>query len=214
MNDWYLDDVEKAAHAHPESFFIPSKKERQSLVIGKLVQLHFVLNNPEKSEPRAERMWVSISKVLPFWQGYEGELDDEPLYIKGLHSGEKIKFQPKHVGQIYVTKDDPYWLDIYEKYALVSNMVFEGKKIVRFLYREKPDREEDSGWRLFSGYETDEYNGDAKNVRLCKIGWLVDFDATLLEVFKNDYNNAFERKSKETKWNQVQDWLPLQEEKN
>lgn len=211
MVDWFLDDVEKAAQAHPDSFFIPSKKERQNQVVGKQVQLHFVLANPTEKEPRAERMWVTISKVLPFGQGYEGILDNQPQYIKDLNHGDKIKFQPRHIGQVFMTRDDPRWLDIHDRVALVSKLVFDGDKTVRFLYREKPDNEKDSGWRLFSGNETEEYNNDASNMRLCNIGWLVDFDPSLLEVFKNDLAVAFERKNKKAGWRQIQDWRPSEE---
>ena len=212
MVDWYLDDVEEAAESHPDSFFIPSEKERQNQVIGRQVQLHFIRTNPSGNEPRAERMWVRISKVFPLGQGYEGVLENQPRYIKGLHAGDIIEFQPRHIGQVIVSRDDHRWLDISDKFALVSKSVFEGDSTVRFLYREKPDNEKDSGWRLFSGNETEEYNNDANNIRLCNIGWLIDFDPSLLELFKHDFDVAFERESKTSKWKQIQDWQPSAEE--
>lgn len=212
MSNWHLDDVEKAAQAFPDSFFIPSKEEKQSLVAGKRVQLHFILDNPKEKEPRAERMWVTISKVLLLKQGYEGVLNNQPKYIKGLKAGDKIKFQPKHIAQVFIARDDPNWLNIHEKFALVSKMIFEEDKVVRFLYREKPDREEDSGWRIFSGTESDEYNNDANNIQLCNIGWLIDFDPTLLEVFKNNFDIAFERENKASPWKQVKDWSASEDE--
>ena len=212
MSEWFLADVEKAAETDPDSFFIPSEKERQNQVVGKLVQLHFMLSNPSEKEPRAERMWVTISKVLPSKNGYEGVLENQPRYIKGLNAGDIIKFRPRHIGQVIVPRNDPRWLDIGDRVALVSKLVFEGDKTIRFMYRERPDNEKDSGWRLFSGNETDEYNSDAENIRLCNISWLVDWDPSLLEIFKNKFDAAFERKSKRAKWRQVQDWRPSEEE--
>jgi hypothetical protein len=211
MVDWFLDDVEKAAQADPDSFFIPSQKERQKQAVGNQVKLHFVLANPDEKEPRAERMWVTISKVLPLRQGYKGVLDNEPQYIKGLHAGDIIKFQSRHIAQVLLSREDPRWLDGSDKIALVSKLVFEGDKAIRFLYREKPDREQDSGWRLFTGQETDEYINNANNIRLCNLGWLVDFDPSLLEVFKNDLDVAFERESRTSKWSKVEDWQPSEE---
>ncbi len=39
---------------------------------------------------------------------------------------------------------------------------------IRFLYREKADRGQDSGWRMFIGLESDEYNNDLSNIELLK----------------------------------------------
>jgi hypothetical protein len=75
--------------------------------------------------------------------------------------------------------------------------------------REKPDREEDSGWRLFSGQESDEETNDPANIRNCNVYWLSDWDPTLIGVFrKGKAGNAFERRKKEYPWQLVEDWEP------
>ena len=38
----------------------------------------------------------------------------------------------------------------------------QGKK-VRFMYREQPDNDSDSGWRFMAGYESDDYMKDPSN---------------------------------------------------
>ena len=45
-------------------------------------------------------------------------------------------------------------------YVLATRMLVEGKKKVRFMYRETPDNSQDSGWRFFCGEEDDEYVHD------------------------------------------------------
>lgn len=42
-------------------------------------------------------------------------------------------------------------------YALASKWLVENNMKVRFMYREEPDDTSDSGWRFFSGDESDEY---------------------------------------------------------
>ena len=54
------------------SFFIPSLNERQEQKKGDLVRLHFILNNPSESSPRAEKMWVEIAEKKLFSKKYIG----------------------------------------------------------------------------------------------------------------------------------------------
>ena len=42
---------------------------------------------------------------------------------------------------------------------MVSKLITEKGNKPMFMYREKRTRNEDSGWRIFSGFETDEYLG-------------------------------------------------------
>ena len=79
-----------------------------------------------------------------------------------------------------------------------------------FLYREKPDKEDDSGWRMFTGSESDEYANDPKNIATINIGFLLDQDPSLLEPLKGSYGLAFERKDKKQPWKKVKDWKPME----
>ena len=47
--------------------------------------------------------------------------------------------------------------------CIVTNTVAKQGEPVGFLYREAPVFENDSGWRFFSGDETDEYTDDPDN---------------------------------------------------
>ncbi|MDR3208637.1 MAG: DUF2185 domain-containing protein [Rickettsiales bacterium] len=42
----------------------------------------------------------------------------------------------------------------------------ENNGVIKFLYREKPDNEDDSGWRMFTGLEDDDYANDPKNIKM------------------------------------------------
>ena len=79
---------------------------------------------------------------------------------------------------------------------------------IRFIYREQPNNNEDSGWRIFTGNESEEYTNDYKNIQIMKIVDLLARDNTLFEPIKNGKYIAFERNEKESKWTIVEDWHP------
>lgn len=210
MKVWELEDIEVANRNSTDKFFIPLLEERCNQKIGDQVRLHFLINNPKQDEPRAERMWVEITKVTKFLGSlkYAGVLTNQPAFISGLNLGDRIEFSPKHIAQTIIKKDSPFWIDSAEKKALVSKMCLEKDCNIRFLYREKPDRDEDSGWRMFSGLEDDDYTNDISNIRIMNVGYLLDIDPSLLEPLKGGYGCAYERENKESQWIKVENWEP------
>jgi hypothetical protein len=206
MASWHLENVEITAEKNPRSFFIPSLDERRRQKPGDIVRLHFVLKDEGPDLPRAERMWVEITEGLSADGNYAGILTNQPVHIKDLQLEESLQFKPCHIARTYIGKDDPRWIECGEKGALVSKMVFDKNEILRFAYREKPDREEDSGWRFFAGHEDDEYANDSKNIRICNVRWLVDFDPSIDEFIRDDYGAVFERQTIKYDWIRVIDW--------
>ena len=222
---WELEDVEEAARASA-TFFIPSAEERRSLPVGKLVRLHFVVLGRKEGEPRAERMWVEVETArgggMAGARGaermggvgapaggegrYLGYLTNRPSVIEGLAPGDLIEFAAQHVARVYIEKDDPSWFANAERAALVSESVFED--CCRWLFQEAPDREDDSGWRLFAGTETPEQLEDVGRIRVCNVGWLCDFDPTLRELLRREDRVAFERPGRDAPWRRVEDWVP------
>ncbi|MDR1316328.1 MAG: DUF2185 domain-containing protein [Spirochaetales bacterium] len=87
-------------------------------------------------------------------------------------------------------------------------MYFENNVIINFLYREEPDNKDDSCWRMFTGSEDDDYANDPQNIKMVKVGYLLDKDPGLLEPLKNGYNAAYERDNEKTKWKKIEDWMP------
>lgn len=172
MKSWELEDVEGTAHKNSDTFFIPSKEERNSKKKGDLVRLHFLLKEPREGEPRAERMWVKISRSKNLLGKYFGILTNQPAFITDLSAGDEIEFYPKHIAQTIIQRDDPGWIESFERMALVSKMCLDKDEVIRFMYREEPDREQDSGWRIFTGNESDEYTNDSQNIQIINVGYL------------------------------------------
>lgn len=187
-----LEDVEKAARENPESFFIPSKEERKSQRAGDSVRLHFRLRNPSAGEPQAERMWVTITQEQGFLKPYKGVLENSPAFIEDLEQGAEVTFKACHIARTIIKKGDPRWIDGANLKALVSEMCFAAGECVRFIYRQGADREGDSGWRLFTGHETEEYNDDPKNVRIVEVG----ICSTATRLYYNLSKKASEQFSK------------------
>ncbi|MGV3504715.1 MAG: immunity protein Imm33 domain-containing protein [Adhaeribacter sp.] len=206
MKSWELENIEITAKENPETFFIPSKEERDRQKVGDEVRLHFIIKNQQEDEPQAERMWVCITRKKGLFSNYKGVLTNRPLYIKDLVEGDEIEFSSKHIAQTIIRKDSPYWIDSAEQSALVSNKCLEPGGVIRFLYREATDRKEDSGWRMFSGLEDDDYANNEENISIVNIGFLLDKDPMLLVPLKGEVGAVFEREDKDKPWQVVKDW--------
>jgi hypothetical protein len=213
MPTWNLEDVVAAARMNPETFFIPSFEERCAVEIGRLARLHFVLSSPGPDDPRAERMWVEVENRQGVGAStrYRGALTNEPVYIRDLRAGDKVEFGPDHIARLLLPCDHPDALEVGEKSALVSAKVLEPGAVARFAYREAPDRDEDSGWRLFVGGESDEYANDVRHIRICNVYWLADRDPSLRQILNAPEGHAFERPNESTSWTRVLDWEAEQE---
>ncbi|WP_328452497.1 DUF2185 domain-containing protein [Amycolatopsis sp. NBC_00438] len=85
------------------------------------------------------------------------------------------------------------WFGDLAKLALVSARVARDGAPVTWLHREAPDNEEDSGWRVFAGDETQEYVDDAANCRLLPLRELIRADPGLEELLGHPAPAAFER---------------------
>ena len=205
-----LEDVEKTAKENPETFFIPSEEERKAQRIGYSVRLHFWLKDPAPGQPQAERMWVTITQEQGLFRPYKAVLENAPAFIEDLKPGMEITFKPCHIARTIIKKGDPRWINCANLKAFVSEMCFVKGECVRFLYREHPDREEDSGWRMFTGHETDEYSNDPKNIRIVDVGFMLERDPSLLQPLKEGMGAAFERRTRDERWNKITDWSPAE----
>lgn len=64
---------------------------------------------------------------------------------------------------------------------------------VRFMYRENPDNEIDSGWRFMSGYEDDEYMENPNNLAIYDVNTIVNYDPTIIPFLDAKVGLAFEK---------------------
>ncbi|WP_339249183.1 DUF2185 domain-containing protein [Paenibacillus sp. FSL P2-0089] len=204
--EWTLEDVEETSRLHPESFFIPARQERETQGTGRMVRLHFMLTQPAEGQPRAERMWVEITGRDPVTGRYTGLLTNTPGVIQSLQLGDPVEFEPRHIAQTILREGDPAWVEAGEKAGMVTRQCLTPGSGVRWMYREAPTREEDSGWRLFTGEEDNAYLSDPKNTAIMNVYDLIDRDPSLLEPFKGAVGTAFERSGPGAAWVEVKNW--------
>jgi hypothetical protein len=97
-----LEDGEQYHREAPNTFVIPPKVARAALRPGQIVKLMF--NIKADGESQVERMWV----VVKGKEGdiYVGVLDNQPLATKKIRPGMRIRFQPRHIINIYPQRAD------------------------------------------------------------------------------------------------------------
>ena len=66
-------------------------------------------------------------------------------------------------------------------------------KRVRFMYREAPDNEIDSGWRFLSGSESDEYMNDASKHGVYDVNTIANYDPDIVPFLNAPVGAAYER---------------------
>jgi uncharacterized protein YegJ (DUF2314 family) len=98
---WNLESAVAMNAAHPDTFLIPSARERHNLRVGDYVKITFS-SVDESTIP--ERMWVEVVKVGP-GRRYAGRLDNEPFYLTGLQLHDIIAFKPDHVTSVTLREE-------------------------------------------------------------------------------------------------------------
>lgn len=82
-----------------------------------------------------------------------------------------------------------------EKFGFVfaTRMLVDGKRKVRYMYREKTSNPQDSGWRFFCGDEDDQYVNDPDNIAIYDINTILEIDKDILPYLNSSTGIAFER---------------------
>jgi hypothetical protein len=77
---------------------------------------------------------------------------------------------------------------------------------VRFMYREAPDNEFDSGWRFMSGFEDDTYMDDPDNLAIYDVNTIANYDPSIVPLLDAPEGSAFEKTSESERFLAVADW--------
>jgi hypothetical protein len=197
MGSWRLTNSEKLAEENKYTFYKPSKKILENLEVGNIVKLTFEFKSINSEHPSAERMWVKITEIK---EGkFKGLLDNNPFYIHELYAGDEITFEYRHIIDHDLELSEPSLSSKYFDRCLVTRKVFYDNAPINYLYREEPmeiDKERDyidTGWRFFSGDESDEYMDDADNTCLISLGAVLSKDDSFIELLESEIGTSFER---------------------
>ena len=82
-------------------------------------------------------------------------------------------------------------------YVYASKMLVDNKRKVRFMYHEKGDNVQDSGWRFFCGDEDDEYVNNPDNIGIYDINTILEIDKSITPFLYEPVGTALERKNEQ-----------------
>jgi hypothetical protein len=77
---------------------------------------------------------------------------------------------------------------------------------VRFMYREAPADDIDSGWRFMSGFEDDAYMDNPSNLAIHDVNTIANYDPSILPFLGAPEGSAFEKTQESERFLAVTDW--------
>ncbi|MDO5073029.1 MAG: DUF2185 domain-containing protein [Neisseria animaloris] len=91
--------------------------------------------------------------------------------------------------------------------CIASKTITENGEPVGFMYRESAVFDNDSGWRFFSGNETDEYTQDPDNFTVCNLSDITRHHPVTGDFIGQTEGTAWEADGKGS-FRAVEDWQP------
>lgn len=77
--------------------------------------------------------------------------------------------------------------------AIASDRITVDGQPVGFMYRESPDNPRDSGWRFFSGTESQEYMSESGNFAMYDVNTIANYDPGIVAYLDAPVGSAFGR---------------------
>lgn len=189
MPSWHLADAGELAAQYPYTFYKPSPETIAKIAVGENVKLIFSFQSDAPDAPSAERMWVLVDEIGVDGR-FKGRLDNTPAHIRDLKADDPLEFEVRHI--IATEHHEPG--DIVERYikrCFVTNRVLRDGRPPVYLYREDPDYDDDSGWRITANDETDEYMDDAENSAYVSLGAVLNVNDSFVGLLDSPTGSAF-----------------------
>lgn len=98
--------------------------------------------------------------------------------------------------------------------CLTTRKIWDEKEPVRYMYREEPDNNLDSGWRLLAGTETNRYMNDPDNSIRVRTESVVALDSAITPYLDAPFNTEFERLEGKDEFKQINSGLFNEENKD
>lgn len=188
---WRLADGQALADEFPYTFHKPSTQAIAALTPGDEVKLIFEFDSDSVDAPHAERMWVEIRARQK--NAFSGVLDNDPACIKDLAAGDPVDFEARHIIQVSIEDPVPAASDRYLARCFVTHKVLHDGAGIGYLYREEPEYEDDSGWRIMAGDETEDYMDDSGNIHWVSLGAVLRADDGFVDLLDAPVGAAYER---------------------
>lgn len=82
---------------------------------------------------------------------------------------------------------------------------------VRFMYREAPGNQRDSGWRFMSGFEDDAYMDNLSNHGIYDVNTIANHDPSIIPFLTSHAGSAFEKAPESEGFSVVTGWDAVEE---
>ena len=77
--------------------------------------------------------------------------------------------------------------------CLATDQIVVDFQKVGYMYRERPSNPNDSGWRFFSGNESEAYMSDLSNSGVYSLNTIANYYPEIIPFLEKDYPCSFER---------------------
>ncbi len=77
---------------------------------------------------------------------------------------------------------------------------------VRFMYRDEPEHEHDSGWRFLSRLEDDEYMNEPAHHAIYDVNTIANYDPSVIPLLAAPVGSAYEKQETDGPFELVIDW--------
>jgi hypothetical protein len=77
--------------------------------------------------------------------------------------------------------------------CFATDMIVVDGHLVGYMYRQKPDRPVDSGWRFLAGTESDAYLEDLNHTAIYDVNTIANYDPSIIPYLTAPVGSAFER---------------------
>lgn len=91
-------------------------------------------------------------------------------------------------------------------FVFATKMIVEGRRKVRFMYREQSDDPNDSGWRFFCGDEDQKYADNPDNIGIYDVNTILEIDDSILPLLDSPFGTAFEREDENALFTESEDF--------
>ena len=92
--------------------------------------------------------------------------------------------------------------------CISSDMITVEGYPVRFMYRERPSNDLDSGWRFLSSFEDDQYMNNPDNHAVYDVNTIANYDPSIIPLLDSPVGSVFEKPDGASDFVRVPDWQP------
>lgn len=202
--EWFLVNSGKLAKQNKYFFSPPSDDVIRQVGPNELVQVLVSASGERVGLPiDAESLDILVISKLSD-DVFEGLISTSSILFDELCSGSSIQFESCHIIRTTRTDEIESVAARYSKKCMVSKQILSGEAPVGMIFREAAGCEDDSGWRMFSGYEDREYLSDINNYSVVTLATVLSADDSYVSLLNDIEPVRYRRKSGEAKFSLVE----------